>query len=295
LEKKMAKQHKRWMKLDPSRTKTERQRFMREVQRRFRWLVGQVVQWLVTDDELGLEEQKPFRLQNKRQYAFLSDPAKLKQFQAWLKQQMDAGVLSVSGGFPGKPWTADYIESAWRKGMLRAYTDVRKEKLTETPEWYRGTKEQWLRSAFAQPEMMSKVELLATRAFEGMKGVTEQMSTQMSRILADGLANGYNPKKVAKLMTDSIGKLTRTRALVIARTEIIHAHAEGMLDGYGMLGVEMVGAEVEWSTSGDSLVCEQCSSLEGKTFTIEEARGKIPLHPSCRCSWKPVVEGEKKR
>lgn len=298
----MAKKTRRWIKLDPSRTKTERQRFMREVKKRFGELAKAVRKFLVDEDAFGLEERRPFKLgeaeytirpaptleqmamdhfANRRQYQFLTNPQKVKQFQAWLQQQISAGVLQVVGGQQGKPWTASYVESAWRKGMMRAYTDVHKAELAPSPDWYRGSKEAFLRSSFLQPEMMSKVELLATRAFEGMKGVTEQMSTQMSRILADGLAAGRGPKVIARQMTDAIGSLTRTRALAIARTEIIHAHAEGQLDGYAALGIEEVSAEVEWSTAGDSLVCEQCSSMNGQTFTIKEARNQIPLHPNC--------------
>lgn len=274
---------------------------MAEMRRRFRLLEKAVVDLIVEEDAFGLDPRvhgvfnSEGLLQNKRQYAFLGNPQKVRQFQQWLQQQIDAGLLQVVGGVPGKPWTAEYVESAWRKGMMRSYTDVRKQDLSKTPDWYRGTKEQWLRSAFLQPEMMSKVEMLAMRAFEGMKGVTASMSTQMSRILADGVSNGWGPMKVARQMKQSMESLSRNRALIIARTEIIHAHAEGQLDGYGMLGVEQVGAEVEWSTAGDALVCERCAPMEGKVFSIQEARGQIPLHPNCRCCWKSYIEKKIKK
>ena len=109
----------------------------------------------------------------------------------------------------------------------------------------------------------------------------------MGRILSDGLIKGEGPAKIARSLTDNIKKMTRTRANVIARTEIIHAHAEGQLDSFQRLNIEEVSAMVEWSTAGDDRVCEQCLSLEGETFTIEEARGQIPLHPNCRCAWMP--------
>jgi hypothetical protein len=35
--------------------------------------------------------------------------------------------------------------------------------------------------------------------------------------------------------------------------------------------------------------CSQCKDLAGKIFTIQEARGKIPRHVSCRCRWRPRV------
>lgn len=282
---------KRWMRLDPSRTKTERQRFMREMRRRMRQLDRDLYRFLVTEDAFGLEEKKEFKfnIANRRQYEFLTDPQKIRQFRQWLQQQIDAGLLQTVGGVNGKPWTAQYVESAYRKGMMRSYMDIRKEDLIQTPDWYRGTKEQFIRSAFMQPETMAKIELLATRAFEGMRGITESISTQMSRLLAEGLVNGYGPRKIASQMSKAIQSISRKRALVIARTEIIYAHAEGQLDGYGTLGVAEVQAEVEFQTAGDDRVCEECSSMEGNVWKVEEAHGIIPIHPNCRCAWMPVV------
>lgn len=294
----MSKQLQAWTKLDPSRTKTERQRFMREMKRRLRVLNKKVRWFLTTEDELGLGERKSgdLRTLNYRRYAFLTTPQKMRMFQSWLEQQVNTGLLEVEG-LSGQAWTAKYVTSAWRKGMYRSYTDVRKEKLETAPGWYRGSKEQWLRSTFLQPEMMSKVELLATRSFEEMKGLSSTMSSQMSRILADGMANGYGPAKIARGIDRQVFRgVNRARAMTIARTEIIHAHAEGQLDGLEALGVKSVQADPEWvvegkvawSTARDVLVCEKCRPLEGTVFTIKKARGLIPLHPNCRCAWKPA-------
>jgi hypothetical protein len=41
-------------------------------------------------------------------------------------------------------------------------------------------------------------------------------------------------------------------------------------------------------TAGDDRVCDECDSLEGLTFTIEEARRLIPVHPNCRCVFVPT-------
>lgn len=283
-----------WTNLDPSRTKTERQRFMREMRRRLRALYKTTYKFLVTEDELALAKRQQFKLKlkNYRRYAFLTTSQKLTQFQSWLQQQVNAGLLEVDA--MNTPWTSKYVQSAWRKGMFRSYTDVRKQGLSVTPDWYTATKEQWLKSAFLQPEMTSKVELLGTRAFESMKDISATISAQMSRTLADGMANGYGPAKIARIMDRQVfGGRNRARAMTIARTEIIHAHAEGQLDGLQELGVEKVKAQVEWSTAGDAVVCEQCASLEGRVYSINGARGLIPLHPNCRCAWMPYVKSKK--
>jgi len=38
--------------------------------------------------------------------------------------------------------------------------------------------------------------------------------------------------------------------------------------------------------------CELCAPLDRKVFTIEQARGMIPRHPNCRCSFIPVVKSQ---
>ena len=276
------------MALDPTRTKVLRRRFMQDAARRFRKLQKAVITLIVTDDAFGLEEEKPFKFNARKQYKFLTDNQKVKQFRIWLQTQIDAGLLEVVGGVEGQPWTAQYVESVYRKGMMRAYTDTHKETLSESPAWYRGTQEQFVRDAFLQPEMLSKVQLLNTRTFEGMKGVTESVGTQLNRLLAEGLVNGRGPKVVAREIKKAIPKL-KNRALTIARTEIIHAHAEGQLDAFKMLGIEEVGAEVEFSTANDALVCPICYDLEGKVYKVKDAHGIIPVHPRCRCGWKPNV------
>jgi SPP1 gp7 family putative phage head morphogenesis protein len=226
-------------------------------------------------------------------FVFETDDKKLKRFRRWFQQQVDAGILEanpMSGEPKGmKPWMHKYVDSAYRKGLVRAYLSTHAPDLAKKMPYSEGSKEEFLRSSFGRPERVSKLQMLYTRTYEDLKGVTATMSTQMSRTLADGMAHGMGPMTIARNMTRTVDGLTRQRARVIARTETIAAHATGQLDGLADLGVKRVEAEVEWSTAGDDGVCPKCAKLEGKIFTIKEAEGKIPLHPNCRCSWLPVV------
>jgi SPP1 gp7 family putative phage head morphogenesis protein len=111
----------------------------------------------------------------------------------------------------------------------------------------------------------------------------------MSTTLANGLAHGKGAGTIARELYKNVSSLSRARAWTIARTEIINAHAEGQLDAFEKLGIEKVGAELEWSTAGDDIVCTKCEEMNGEVFTVEEARGMIPLHPNCRCAWIPYV------
>ena len=281
------------LKRDPSRTTTLRRRFIADMRRHFRKFEKANTKLIVDDDVFGLVPGIPFVANVERQeWRFQTDPQKMRSYRRWLKQQIDADILTPVGGISDKPWTAPYIESAYKKGMIRAYTDVNAEVLAESVDFFQGGKSQFLRTAFSAPETLFKIELVSTRAFTELEGVSATMSQQLSRHLANGLAQGLGPTEIARNMRKSIGTLTKTRAEVIARTEVIAAHAEGQLDGFEMLGVEEVGILAEWSTAGDDRVCPLCGELEGAVMTIKEARGLIPRHPNCRCAWIPA---DKKR
>lgn len=273
------------LKIDPTRTTLLRRAFRAEMRRRFRRLKKLVVDFIAKNDTLGLGPRPTFKLNvdEPRKYEFLTDDAKLTTFNAWFKEQIDANLLTLLPG--DTQWTAKYIESAYRKGIVRAFTDAGPAVSTANKQ---GAQNEFLRVAFASPERVSKLKMLASRSFQDLEAITAKMEADMNRILANGIAHGDAPKKIAKEMAETIDGLVRKRADVIAQTEIIHAHAEGQLDGLEDLGVQMVGAEVEWSTAGDDRVCPECAAMEGKEFTIDDARGLIPLHPRCRCGWTPV-------
>ena len=270
---------------------------MAEFNKRFRELKKHIRHAIVTEDVFGLSEpedrkrlrEKGLQVLQYRQYQFMTNPQKMRAFQSWLQQRIDEGLLSVDP-VSGDPWTSKYIHSSYRQGAMRAYTDSNKAFMLQKPEWYAGSRETFIKMAFAQPEVMSKVELLGTRAFEQLKGMTGTMSQDISRLLSDGLAHGWSTAKIARSMQKSIDHINRARAKRIARTEIINAHAEGQLDSFELLGVDELGVMAEFSTAGDGLVCTQCASLEGQTFNVDKARGIIPVHPNCRCAWIPSEE-----
>lgn len=270
-----------------------RRRFVAEMKKRFKKVSRAIQKLVVNDDAFGLVRSPLTFMQETQLWRFKTSANKLTAYRDWLQKQVNAEILTVNA-VSGKPWTATYVESAHRKGMMRAYTDAHKVELAEKVDFYEGTREQFLREAFAAPEMMSKVELLNTRVFEELRGVTNAMSQQMSRTLADGLAAGSGPATIARELRKVVANISKRRALVIARTETIHAHAEGQLDAFERLGVKELRLMAEWSTAGDDRVCEQCASLEGQTMTVEEARGQIPLHPNCRCAWIPFVKERRK-
>lgn len=219
-------------------------------------------------------------------FQFHSSPDKLAAFQDWIRGKMKSIVTSPKD----EGLWLEYAKQGYAKGAGRAFDDVSKAKKFKNGEgeFYAGSKAEFMRSSFGRPETVDKIKLLASRSFSDLENVTEDVATKMGRHLVDGLTEGKNPRDVAKLMDEELD-LGGNRAEVIARTEIIRAHAEGQLDSMKSMGVEQVGAEVEFSTAGDDRVCPECSELEGQVYGIDDARGVIPVHPQCRCAWLPVV------
>lgn len=285
------------LKSDPTKTSTIRLRCLRDLRSRFMRLKAALRKLIVEEDAFGLKEKKSPLALNLRlereldleslsqgvivyndRWRFETNDQKLKSFKTWFRQQVETNVLEVDS-HTGKPWLAEYVESTYKKGVLKSYADVNKAALGSSKIKYEGGKEQFLRDSFAQPEAVSKIRLIYTRSFDQLEGITSKMGGDMSRVLADGLANGLAPDEVAKNLVDTID-ISQSRAETLARTEMIHAHAEGQLDSFEKLGVEDVGVEAEFLTAGDDLVCPICAELEGQTYSTEDARGVIPVHPN---------------
>ena len=270
---------------DPSKTTILRQAFIRAMNKRLLKLKQDVLKWILEEDELGLLPVEIRQVGNRRTYAFATTTEKVSVFRRWFTNKVKQGVLETDG-VPA--WTDEYVHSAYRKGLVHSYLESRRRFLAAIdPRFIDLARDEFLKEAFAAPETVKKIQSIYTRTFETLKDYTHDMAVKTSSTLAEGLANGLHPSQIARELTSKMDNLSRSRALTIARTEIIHSHAEGQLDGYEKLGVKEVGADVEWSTSGDSRVCEECATMEGVVMKIEEARGKIPLHPNCRCAWIP--------
>ncbi len=97
---------------------------------------------------------------------------------------------------------------------------------------------------------------------------------------------GANRDRIDRAVNRYERKKHRERSEMIARTESSRTNAEGSLDVY-----QSEGVTVEWiAVAGNDFDPEFCQDNDGKVFSIQEARGLIPVHPNCECIWGPHVE-----
>jgi hypothetical protein len=92
-----------------------------------------------------------------------------------------------------------------------------------------------------------------------------------------------------------------TLAAVVGGTALVGIVADAFLNRVTDFGIALVSAvaEARFTTMGDERVCIQCQELETRDngngpgiYTIQEARGIIPVHFGCRCNWSAIVLGK---
>ena len=289
-------------KLDPSETGTIQRTFISEAEKRFGWLSSVIYKAIVEKDILALGRQvielqqytveEAIKRIKERQFDFPRSAQKVDAFMDWLDEMEQSSVLEVIRrpigirGTGEEAWTDTFIRSSYAKGIARGKKELKKAnynipRLATNPD-------DEVRLSFNQPFHADRVGLIYTRTYNDLKGVTKAMDTQISRELAQGLAEGRGPLDIARAIVDRVDKIGTTRAKTIARTEVMRAHHSANVAEYKRAGVLGIKVVAEWETAADP--CPICESLsDGKPFyDIDEIEGLIPAHPNCRCVAVPV-------
>lgn len=116
-------------------------------------------------------------------------------------------------------------------------------------------------------------------------GLTPEASLRLRRALIEGLVLGKNPKVVARTAARTLG-VSYTRAVTVARTEILGAYRQAAIETYRE-NADVVQA-VTWVSALDRRTCPVCWGLHGETFDLDDAQA-IATHPACRCTLIPVT------
>jgi len=311
--------------IDPTRTITLRNKFVAEMHNRFASLMIDIRQAVIELDVFGLVEETRVIVNasglSSKQYDFPRTDQKVEAFVKWLKAKneeyfftdgkqglrMAFDLISSNPNSARSTWMKLYIDSAYQQGIRRARQELRKKGI-EIDEGQLGGEP--IVSAFNGPVHADRVGLIYTRAYSSLQGITAEMESVVSDVLAMGLADGRGPREIARLLDkaitgdgtpsdlsiiDSLGRKipARRRAEILARTEIIRAHHSANIGEYKAAGILGINVQVEWLTAGDSRVCPKCSPMNGKLFQIDEAEYIIPAHPQCRCVALPYIPDEK--
>lgn len=290
---------------DPTRTKTTRRRYAQKLRGRFAEINTEIRAGVADRDVFGLSESDTGT--DILGGEALADPLpntfprrtdqQIETFDEWLKRQQRDEVLDVISRNGNT-----YVKSGYKRGLKHAEARLREQGVDVPSED--------IEELFNRGIHRDTLEILYTSDYSDLEGITAEVSKQSNRVLTEGFAQGYNPNKMARELTDRVDKIGKTRATTLARTSVIDAHAQATLNRYEELGTDTVTIKAEWSTAGDNRVCPICQTLEGRVMTIQEARTetfrysagadepsslsgeypiKPPAHPRCRCSILPVI------
>jgi hypothetical protein len=268
---------------------------------------------VIEEDAFGLGRERPVWLfdhhhhvvRNAEEFRFFSNDRKLEEMKKWLQYKVGQLFLKNSMEDSAQSWLGNYINQAYQRGLQKSYNSYRRPTQTirmskeAGAAYQQGGMAEFMRQSFGGPTPMERVRVLATRTYNDLGGLTEQMNTTLSRTLLDGIVNGLSPRKIGEQLGSVVDGYS-SRSTTIARTEIVRAFNEGALDGYENLGAKALGVAVEWTTSGMGVTrlgnpspCKKCAPLAGLVLSIEEARGLLPRHPNCMCTLIPANVGEK--
>jgi SPP1 gp7 family putative phage head morphogenesis protein len=294
---------------DPTHTTALRNAFAREMNRRFKELIIAIKVGVGKNDCFGLKKIHTLQITTPVEgaFAFPRSQAKLAEFMKWLERQVELGILTTGdlkqiGTGIEAVWTNLYLFDSYKRGVMRARYEMILAGMNVPPIDDTGG----IMMAMSLPFHIDRIGLIYTRVYNELKGITDAMDSVISRILAQGLADGDGPallakKLVAAINGENLGDLGLTdilgryipalrRAELLARTEVIRAHHVATIQEYRNWGVEGIIVKGEWKTAGDDRVCSECAQMEGKIFMLDEIEGLIPLHPLCRCIALPYIE-----
>lgn len=292
---------------DPTRTTTLRNAFVRAVNRRFALIARAVRIAVAEEDVFGLRQPGTYQITTpgREAFAFPRSSDKIESFMQWLNLQVDRELLQTTqfqriGASIEQAWTNQYVYDSYKRGAMRSRYELNKAGYAVPTVGESGGIEAILSSPFH----MDRVGVLYTRTFSDLKGITAQMDTQISRVLAQGIADGDNPNLLARKLvatingsgmgdlaiTDTLGRFipAQRRAQTLARTEIIRAHHQANMQEYKNWAVDNFQVIAEFITAGDDRVCTECAGYHGNQYNLETAEHLIPVHPSCRCIIIPV-------
>lgn len=272
---------------DPTQTTVLRNNYEAAFYKRFRTLKGLIRTTVEENDALRIGAQSPrtVRLASPRDdFHFEENAQKQAAFEEWLQGAIEDEILQPVGErglLQGQHYTGSFVRATVRKAIELARQRLRQAGF-DVPDMS-------VDAVLNRPIHREALQTMYRRHFRALEGVTQEMDRQMSRTLTEGFAQGWHPRKMASELNDRIDKIGITRARTVAQTETIRTHATSALDSYERNDADEVTKEVEFSDSDDARVCEECEDLDGTTYTTDEARGVIPQHPRCRCSWLPVI------
>lgn len=136
---------------------------------------------------------------------------------------------------------------------------------------------------FGKAELRDAVlERLLRSAGLRIKGISETTRDRVREVVAKGIADGLSAAELGDRLEAASGLFDELRAETIARTETATVLNEAAVAQYREFGVDRV---LVYDGDDD----EACASVDGQTWTVEQAEANPIAHPNCTRGFSPLV------
>jgi hypothetical protein len=252
---------------DPTRTTVLRADYTRAMTRRFA-LLRAAIGAAIADGFFGGGDE------------VLLELAAVELFTDWLQDEAAGTLLEIDAAGLPSGWQRLFVETAVLRGVAHADRLLAGAGYAARPVAVGGV------SLFE-----ATISRLAASNYDLLRNASADMISAIRQELVTGVGQRLPLDDIAARITGRVDAIGLNRARMIARTEIVRAHAEGTLDRFEDYGVGAVSALVEWDEGAHCPICtalQQADNGYGPgVYTLDQARGLIPVHPNCTCAWLP--------
>jgi phage portal protein BeeE len=125
------------------------------------------------------------------------------------------------------------------------------------------------------------LDFVRQRGVVRVKGIVDTTRDLLQSIISDGISNGLSPAELGRNVREATA-FDEARAETIARTETAYAYNDAAVETYRTLEVDKV--EVI-----DGVEDAECASVNGQTWTLEQADSDPLAHPNCIRDFIPLL------
>jgi len=118
----------------------------------------------------------------------------------------------------------------------------------------------------------------------------DKLYRNLKQTMTQGLIQGQSYAKMTTNLSDKMN-VSIKQANRLVRTETQHFMNQANFDTYAEAGIE----KYQFTAAMEENTCAECASLDGRIFKLSEAAvgdNYPPIHPDCRCSTIPEIEGQ---
>lgn len=167
-----------------------------------------------------------------RTYIYEMDPLRLAAYNNWIEEILYYEILGNPQGVWAQDWFMNrYFSMAYESGVAISLTDAQRIAVPAIvgPDIAAQMRALQVATILQTPQMQRRIRGVYGRAFNAMKDMTDTIRATLSGELARGMANGKNPRVIARSVRDKTN-MELYRAERIARTEINRSYTDAYMD-----------------------------------------------------------------